>query len=132
MNIRAVYPATFQQAQADAGDIAALQQKLLEHSDALSAMAADVGMAKTVREFSGDQRKRCLAIAALPLLKAGASAAAADMEARGEAQYGAALKQLENDLANAETVIAQHEARKIAWESVRSVLSCHKESIRQL
>lgn len=120
------------QAAADHSDIAALQQKLLEHSDALSAMANDLGMAKTVREFSGDFRKRCLAIAALPLLKAGASAAAAEMEARGEAQYGAALKQLEKDLANAETVIAQHEARRIAWESCRSILSAHKETIRQL
>lgn len=131
MKVGTVYPNS-PQATADHSDISALQQKLLEHSDALSAMANDLGMAKTVREFSGDQRKRCLAIAALPLLKAGASAAAAEMEARGEAQYGAALKQLERDLANAETVIAQHEARRIAWESCRSILSAHKETIRQL
>lgn len=117
---------------ADWSDVAALQQRLSESADRIAAMAGDVGLARQVREYNGDQRKRVLAIAALPLLKAGESAAAADMEARASEPYGAALKQLAKELATAEQTIARWEAERLAWDSARSLLSMVKSQVGQL
>jgi len=117
---------------ADWGDVAELQQRLAESADRIAAMAGEVGLARQIKDFNSDQRKRVLAIAALPLLKAGESAAAAEMEARASAPYGAALKQLADDLAAAEQTIAKWDAEKVAWESARSLLSMVKSQVSQL
>lgn len=117
---------------ADFSDSAHLQKQLSDSADAIAAMADDVGLARQIREFNSDQRKRCLAVAALPLLKSGASATAADLEARGSEQYGAALKVLAKDLVTAEQTIAKWEAQKIVWESNRSLLSMLKTQVGQL
>ena len=130
MNIKALHPP--RPDVSDWTEVASLQQRLAETVERINAMAGDVGMAKQIREFSGDLRKRCLAIAATPFLKAGSSAAAADTEARSSEPYGAALKQLAKELTQAETTIAEFEALKLQWESCRSLLSMQRETMKSL
>lgn len=118
--------------QADFSDVAALQKRLMQAADKLSTMAASVAQARQVREYDSDRRRRCLAVAALPLLTAGASSAAADTEARASEPYAAAMKQLGAELAAAEKVIAEWEAVKIQWESARSLLAMQRDLSRNL
>lgn len=114
---------------ADFSDVVALQKRLMQAADKLSAMAASVAQARQVREYDSDRRRRCLAIAAKPLLLAGESSAAADTEARASEPYAQAMKQLGAELAAAEKVIAEWEATKIMWESARSLLSMSKSQM---
>ena len=109
-----------------------LQQRLAELTGALAAMTDEVGLARHVREYDSDRRKRVLAIAAHPLIVAGASSAAADTEARAGATYGAAMKTLGKELVAAEKVIARWEAVKIQIEVARSLLSMQKSTLQNL
>jgi hypothetical protein len=118
--------------QADASDVYELQRRLSEASEALTSMADDVGHARQIREFSSDQRKRILAVAAASLIKAGASSAAANTEAMAGEPYKAALKQLANEFEAAEIVLARWESTKIKWECCRSLLAMNRESVKQL
>lgn len=117
---------------ADWSSVEELQRKMVASVKAMEQMASSIGAARQVIEYNGDQRKRCLAIVALPLIKAGASSAASETESRASEQYGAALKQLAKELAMAETVRAEYENLKLQWETARSLLSLQKESIRNL
>lgn len=118
--------------QADFSDCLALQKKLVQAADKLSVMAGDVAKAKHVREFHSDRAKRCLAIAALPFLKAGLSSAAADTEARGGDAYGESMKQLGKEYVAAEAVLASWEATKIQVETSRSLLAMQRDLSRNL
>lgn len=117
---------------ADFSETAELQQRLTGAADALSAMTGDVAIARHVREFDSDRRRRALAIAAAPLLKAGLSSAAADTEARASEVYAAAMKQLGKEFLAAETALAEWEARKIQFECARSLLSMTKATFQNL
>lgn len=117
---------------ADFSETLEMQQKLTWAADAMTAMAGEVAVARQVREYDGDRRKRCLALAAIPLLKSGASSAAADTEARASEVYSEAMKQLGNQLVAAEKVIATWEATKVQWESARSLLSMSKATFQNL
>ncbi len=117
---------------ADWSDTVELQRRLSETVEAMAAMADEVGMAKQIREFNSDQRKRVLAVAAMPLIKAGQSATAADTEGRASEPYQAAMKQLAKELIAAEQTIARYEVLKLTWETARSLLSLTKETMRQL
>lgn len=133
MHVTDVYPPAPKSPQpADWSDVQDLQRKLMVETGELCAMAGDMGRARQIREFNADQRKRCLAVAALPLLKAGASAAAAELEARASEPYAAALKQLAKDLTAAEQTIAAYEGHRLAWESARSLLSMMKTQVGQI
>lgn len=114
---------------ADHSDVVELQKRLMQAADKLSSMAGSVAQARQVREYDNDRRKRCLAVAALPLLTAGASSAAADTEARASEPYASAMKQLGAELAAAEKAIAEWEAQKIMWESARSLLAMAKSQM---
>jgi hypothetical protein len=114
----------------DWSDIAELQERLVESVTDMEAMTNDVGMARQVREFNSDQRKRVLAVVAFPLVKAGQSSAAADTEARASEQYKAAMKQLSNELTAAEQTIAKYECLNKKWESARSLLSMKKAQVQ--
>lgn len=117
---------------ADFSDVAALQKRLMQSADKLSSMAGSVAQARQVREYDGDRRKRCLAVAALPLLTAGASSAAADTEARASEPYAASMKQLGVELVAAEKVIAEWDATRIQVECARSLLSMVKSQMSNL
>lgn len=113
-------------------DVAALQKRLVEAADRLSALVPELAKARQVREYDSDRRKSALATVAAPLLRAGESAAAAEMEARASDNYRKAMKAIAGDLLVAERVIAEHEAVKIQWESARSLLAMQRDMTRQL
>ncbi len=108
------------------------QRKLIDSVDKLNRMAGPVSMARHVREYDSDRRKRALAIAAMPLLTAGASSAAADTEARASGPYEAAMKQLSKEFVAAEKVLAEWDATRIQVEVLRSLLSLQKSQIANL
>ncbi len=95
-------------------------------------MAPTVATARHVREYDSDRRKRCLAVAALPLLKAGLSATAADTEARASEAYQSAMKQLGIEFVAAEKTLAEWDAIKIQVEVARSLLSLQKSQMQNL
>lgn len=109
----------------DFHDLSSLTQQLITASDELSAMSEEVAKAKTIREFSGDLRKRALALSTREFLETD-SAAASDTKGRASLRYGDDLKQLQKDLYEAESTLARHEAARIRWESIRSALSSWK------
>lgn len=117
---------------ADYSETLAIQRQLSDCVNKLNAMAGRVALARHVREYDSDRRRRCLAIAALPLLKAGLSSAAADTEARASAPYGESMKQLGVELVAAEKTLAEWDAIRIQIEVARSLLSMQKASMTNL
>ena len=111
-------------------DVALLQQRLSDASDALTAMAGDVGMAKHVLEYDSDRRKRALAKAMKPALGRGDSAAAAESYGRASAGYETELKTLGQEHANATACVVEWECKKLEWETARSLLSMLKEQVK--
>lgn len=109
-----------------------MQQKLLAAVDKLSGMANSVALARHVREYDGDRRKRVLATATLPFLKAGGSSAAADTEARASETYHAAMQQLGKEFTSAEKVLADWDATRIQVDVLRSLLALQRSQITQL
>lgn len=117
---------------ADYSECMEVQQKLLAAVDKLSGMANNVALARHVREYDGDRRKRVLATATLPFLKAGGSSAAADTEARASETYQAAMQQLGKEFTSAEKVLADWDATKIQVDVLRSLLALQRSQITQL
>lgn len=117
---------------ADFTDCLALQKQLQTAVNALNGMTAQVASARHVREYDSDRRKRVLAIAAMPFLKAGGSSASADTEARVSQNYADAMKQLGNELVAAEKVLADWDAKRIQIEIARSLLSLSKATMTNL
>lgn len=116
----------------DFSDCLELQRQLQLAVTALVKMTSVVAAARHVREYDTDRRKRILAIAAMPFLKAGLSSAAADTEARASQQYADAMKVLGNELVVAEKALAEWDATKIKIEVARSLLSLSKATISNL
>lgn len=117
---------------ADYSDCAALQKQLEQAVNRLTMMTGAVAQARHVREYDSDRRKRVLAVAAMPLLKAGASSAAADTEARASGVYQSAMTQLGKEFVTAEKVLGEWDAVKIQIEVARSLLSLVKSQMTNL
>lgn len=134
MNVEKLYPPAprMPQSQSDWSDVAALQQKLAECSEALSAMAHDVGQAKHIIEYDSDLRKRALARAMQPALAGGDSAAKAESEGRASKGYTDELNVLAKQHQAATVTIADYDAARIKWETCRSLLSMMKTQVGQL
>jgi hypothetical protein len=113
----------------DAHDYAELQTRLVGAADALAAMTKDVASARQIVEYDSDRRKRALAVAALPFLVAEYSSSAADTSARASDTYAKAMAKLAGEFRTAQEVIAEWEAKKILFETSRSLLSAHKITI---
>lgn len=111
--------------QHDYGDIAVIQQKLMEASDELAAMVDEVAKARQVKEWDSERRKAALSLQVAPLLVSG-SAAAAEHQARASEPYHKAMHALGLDLYAAEKSILKYETTRIKWESARSLLSIAK------
>jgi hypothetical protein len=109
----------------DYHDLSSLTEQLIAASDELSRLSQEVAKAKTIREYNSDQRKRALALATREFLDTD-SAAAAEVKGRASLRYGDDLKQLQNDLYEAEQCLSKHEAARIRWETIRSALSSWK------
>lgn len=110
----------------DFSDLQAVQQRLVESSEALAAMTPSVAVARQCKEFSGDLRKRALCVPMREFLVAGESAAAAETKARASEIYGEQLGQLKNAYGEAERVILTYEAEMVRWKSAQSLLSSMK------
>jgi hypothetical protein len=117
---------------ADYSDTLELGRRLFDASEALAAMTGEVAVARQVVEYDSDRRRRVLAIAAAPLIAAGASVSAADAEARASATYQTAMKQLGLEYIEAQKVLTTWEANKIRFEAARSMLSAQKEVMKNL
>lgn len=131
MNIHTLHPPAPPQV-ADWTDVAALQQRLAETVEAMNGMAAGVGLAKHILEFSGDQRKRALARAMAPALAGGSSVAKAEAEARADDRYGRELDVLGKQHAAAEQTVMEWEAKKLMWQTSQSLLALQREGLKQL
>lgn len=108
---------------ADFSTVESVQRALVDASDTLASMTSAVATARTIKEFSGDRRKRALAVPMREFIVAGESAAAAETKARASAIYGEALGIQQQELETAERAIAEWESARIKWESARSCLS---------
>lgn len=109
----------------DYHDLSSLTEQLIAASDELSRMGEAVAKARTIREFASDRRKRALAVSTREFLDK-ESAAAADIKGRASVLYGEALDQQQKELYEAERTVANYEAARIRWESLRSALSTWK------
>src|SRR5687767_1806517 len=109
----------------DHSDVTSLTDQLMRASEELAGMTQEVAKARVVREFSGDRRKRALALSTREFLGSD-SAAAAEVRGRASVSYGEALDSQEKELRAAEEVISKHDATRTKWESIRSALSMAK------
>lgn len=125
-------PIPNQRQTADYSDCLALQRKLAQSADKLSAMATSVAMARHVTTFDSDRRKRALALAAAPLLAAGESSAAAETTARSTPEYQAAMQELGKQLVAAEKVLVEYETTKLQWETARSLIAFQRDMTKNL
>ena len=105
------------------------QERLEAACQAVAALSRKVGQAKQIIEFDCDRRKRALAKAMQPFLDAGDGLGVAEAKGRASFNYQEEMKELGQQLNDAETVKAQWEAAKIEWESCRSLLSLEKELV---
>lgn len=112
--------------------MASLQQRLAETVEQINRIAADVGMAKHILEYDGDQRKRALARAMAAPLAGGSSAAKAEAEARSDEVYARELATLAQRHALAEQTIMEYEAARMVWDTARSLLAMSREQIKTL
>lgn len=117
---------------ADWSDVEELQKRMANAVEAMGRLAADVGSAKTVLEFSSDRRKRALARGCAAALAGGESVAKAEAEARSGETYGKELAQLQKEHQAAEQIIMEWDALKLVWETCRSLLSMQRETVRHL
>lgn len=117
---------------ADWSSVAGLRAKMIEAVETLQQMADEVGKAAHVREYDGDRRKRALARAMAPALAGGDSAAKAEAEARASDTYAKELETLAKEHKAAEQVMSEWTAKKLVWESCRSLLSMQKETVKHL
>ena len=116
----------------DHNDIAVIQKRLENAVREIRNMTMSVGHAKQVRDYDSDRRKNILAAATVPFLKAGHSAASAEMEARAFLAASKGLDELAQQREDAEKTIAKMEAAYATFEAARSLLSLAKESLRTL
>lgn len=117
---------------ADFSETFELQRRLNEALDEMTAITDDVGLARQVREFSGDRRKRALGRAMQAALSGGESASKAEAEARASEPYGKELQQLAKELTAAEQTIARWDVLRIKWETARSLLSVQKSQMQMV
>lgn len=65
-------------------------------------------------------------------LAGGSSAVKAEAEARASEGYAKELETLAKQHASAEQITAQWTAKKLVWESARSLLSLQRETVKHL
>jgi hypothetical protein len=111
-------------------EIEKVQRRLETARNDIHKMAPMVGSAKQVRDYDSDRRKNLLAKHMLPHLKAGGSAAAAEVDARANASYQVEFEALATQREAAEKTIAGWDAAFASFEAARSLNSMLKETWR--
>jgi hypothetical protein len=132
MKTNEVYPSPPAGQLADWTDVAELQRRMAETVEAMQAMVGQVAVARQIKEYNGEQRKRVLAVASFPLIKAGGSATASETEAKAGEPYRVALEQLGKQLVTADETLLTFDVLKVKWETCRSLLVMQREGLRQL
>lgn len=111
----------------DFSDAKQLAEALLQAAETVRGLAPQVAKARTCLNYSGDRLKRALALACADARSAGAkSAAETEQIARASTHYRDALDKLSAEDLEAEGTVAQWEAQKIKWESLRTAVSLQK------
>ena len=113
----------------DHSEIEVIQKRLENAVREIRNMTMAVGHAKQVRDYDSDRRKNILAAATVPFLKAGHSAASAEMEARAFLAASSGLDELAAQREDAEKTIARWDAAFCTYEAARSLLSMAKETL---
>jgi hypothetical protein len=116
----------------DHNDIMLIQKRLENAVREIRNMTMSVGQAKQVKDYDSDRRKNLLAAACVPFLKAGHSAASAEMEARAFIAASGGLDELARQREDAEKTIAKWDAAFCTYEAARSLLSMAKETIHTI
>jgi hypothetical protein len=117
---------------ADHSEVELIQKRLENAVREIRTMTAMVGHAKQVKDYDSDRRKTLLAQCMLPYLKAGHSAASAEMEARADPRYELELNLLMHQREAAERTIAKWDAAFCTYEAARSLLSMAKTTLSTL
>lgn len=89
-----------------------------------------VGTARTIKEFSTDQRKNALAAVQMPYIKDGESVTASETFARANPLYTQKLQTLELSYADACATIAEWEAVFARFEACRSMLAMARQTLQ--
>jgi hypothetical protein len=116
----------------DSSVIEGIERKLKEATAKLHELAPLVGSARTIKEFSSDQRKNALAGEVTRYIQRGESVAASETLGRSSPLYLEKLKALEEHYKQAEATIAQWQATMATFEAARSLLAMSRETLRTL
>ncbi len=116
----------------DFHDMAAVAREMDDAAKALDAMSAAIGMARTIREYDSDRRRRALALAVTPFLVKGMSATAAEHIGRASQGYADDLDRLAKELQDAETAIAKGYAAQCKFDAARSRFSFQKSLVQNV
>ena len=117
----------------DYSDTLALQKRFMEATKKLQEMDASYAMARTIKSYDSDRRKKLLAESVVQAFKDGAeSASEAEHRARASAAYGSGLVKLQAELKAAEEIIVEVEMEDKAWETCRSLLAMQREGMKRI
>lgn len=96
----------------------------------MKTLAPQVGAARQIKEFSGDQRKNALASIQITYIHKGESVAASETSARANPLYIEKMKQLEKAYSDACATIAEWEAVFARFEACRSMLAMARQTLQ--
>lgn len=109
----------------------AIAQRMNHAVNELARMSHDVALAKQIKDFSDDRKKRAFSVLVVEQTKKEQmSVAAAEHRARASDSWGAQLNDLGEQFKSALQVLEKHDATKTQYEAARSLLSLEKEKIR--
>jgi hypothetical protein len=110
-------------------EIRDIEKKMQECIARMKTLAPLVGVARQVKEFSGDQRKNALAAEQIKYITRGESVAASETLARSNPAYLEVFKSLEKNYADACGTIAEWESTFARYEACRSMLAMARETL---
>lgn len=113
----------------DHKEVEELERKIKTALARLVSLGVHVGNARQVKEFSTELRKNALAVEVTRFIQRGESVAASESLGRSSPTYIAKLKQLMEDYAQAETVLAEWQITMTKLDSYRSMLAMLRETM---
>lgn len=111
---------------ADYSTVESVSRLLIETAQEIEGMTEGMALARQIKEFAGDRRKRALCLPMREFIVAGDTATAAETKARASAIYGEELDAQARQLTDAERTILAYEAAMVRWKSAQSLLSSLK------
>jgi hypothetical protein len=108
------------------------QKRLALASQEINQLAPMFGLAKQVIDYDSDRRKNLLAKYARQHIQAGESATAADLLARSDPEYVAALDIQAEELRTAYATTGKWDALHVRWETGRSLLALTREQLKTM